>query len=125
MTKIFHYARFDVAVLYNAFGVMPEPVYLHQDRLEAGAPPTPTGMDWKDLVSRTPSASTCPSSSNPPTGRPRRCSDAQLAYAASDVLHLHALRQKLDVMLAREGRTELAGACFGFVPTRARLDLKG
>ena len=51
--------------------------------------------------------------------------DAQLAYAASDVLHLHAIRTKLDAMLAREGRTELAQACFGFLPTRARLDLSG
>ena len=52
-------------------------------------------------------------------------SEAQLAYAASDVLHLHALRDKLNVMLAREGRTELAQACFDFLPTRARLDLDG
>ena len=52
-------------------------------------------------------------------------SDAQLAYAASDVLHLHALRDKLDAMLAREDRTELARACFEFLPTRARLDLSG
>ena len=51
--------------------------------------------------------------------------DAQLAYAASDVLHLHAIRTKLDAMLGREGRTELAQACFGFLPTRARLDLSG
>jgi ribonuclease D len=52
-------------------------------------------------------------------------SDAQLAYAASDVLHLHALRDKLDAMLAREGRTELAAACFRFLPDRVRLDLAG
>jgi ribonuclease D len=52
-------------------------------------------------------------------------SEAQLAYAASDVLHLHALREKLDPMLAREGRTELAKACFGFLPARAILDLQG
>jgi len=52
-------------------------------------------------------------------------SEAQLAYAASDVLHLHALRERLDVMLAREGRIELAQACFTFLPTRARLDLQG
>ena len=52
-------------------------------------------------------------------------SEAQLAYAASDVLHLHALRDKLDPMLAREGRTELANACFEFLPTRAKLDLGG
>jgi ribonuclease D len=52
-------------------------------------------------------------------------SDAQLAYAASDVLHLHGLRDRLDAMLAREGRTELAQACFDFLPTRARLDLQG
>ena len=51
-------------------------------------------------------------------------SEAQLAYAASDVLHLHALRERLDAMLAREGRTELAQACFEFLPTRARLDLQ-
>jgi len=52
-------------------------------------------------------------------------SEAQLAYAASDVLHLHALREKLDQMLAREGRTELAKACFEFLPSRAKLDLQG
>ncbi|MGY4423955.1 ribonuclease D [Bradyrhizobium sp. JR6.1] len=52
-------------------------------------------------------------------------SEAQLAYAASDVLHLHALRDKLNVMLAREGRTDLAKACFDFLPARARLDLDG
>src|SRR5262249_40738792 len=51
--------------------------------------------------------------------------DAQVAYAASDVLHLHALREKLDAMLAREGREELAGACFRFLPERVRLDLAG
>jgi ribonuclease D len=52
-------------------------------------------------------------------------SEAQLAYAASDVLHLHALRERLDTMLAREGRIELAQACFEFLPTRAKLDLQG
>ena len=52
-------------------------------------------------------------------------SDAQLAYAASDVLHLHGLRQRLDMMLEREGRAEIAAACFDFLPTRARLDLLG
>ena len=52
-------------------------------------------------------------------------SEAQQAYAASDVLYLHQLKEKLDVMLAREGRTELAAACFEFLPTRARLDLAG
>ncbi|MGH6717637.1 MAG: ribonuclease D, partial [Bradyrhizobium sp.] len=51
--------------------------------------------------------------------------EAQLAYAASDVLHLHGLRERLDAMLAREGRTELAQACFDFLPTRAKLDLQG
>ena len=52
-------------------------------------------------------------------------SEAQVAYAASDVLHLHALREQLDAMLARDGRAELAAACFGFLPTRAKLDLLG
>ena len=55
----------------------------------------------------------------------KQLSEAQLAYAASDVLHLHALRERLDAMLAREGRTELAKACFEFLPTRAKLDLGG
>ena len=52
-------------------------------------------------------------------------SEAQVAYAASDVLHLHALREQLDAMLARAGRTDLAAACFAFLPTRAKLDLLG
>jgi len=52
-------------------------------------------------------------------------SEPQVAYAASDVLHLHALKEKLDVLLAREGRTDLAEACFRFLPDRARLDLLG
>jgi ribonuclease D len=52
-------------------------------------------------------------------------SDAQLAYAASDVLHLHALKERLDTMLAREGRTEIAQSCFDFLPTRVALDLAG
>ena len=55
----------------------------------------------------------------------RELTDAQVAYAASDVLHLHALKEKLDIMLAREGRTALAAACFGFLPDRVRLDLAG
>jgi ribonuclease D len=55
----------------------------------------------------------------------QQLNEAQLAYAASDVLHLHALRERLDAMLAREGRTELAKACFEFLPTRAKLDLGG
>ena len=66
---------------------------------------------------------------NPATGKTVATFDAlteaQLAYAASDVLHLHALRERLDAMLAREGRLELAQACFQFLPTRARLDLQG
>ncbi len=67
----------------------------------------------------------CRSSSSRPTGAPTELTDAQVAYAASDVLHLHALKDKLDVMLAREGRAELAKACFGFLPDRVRLDLAG
>jgi ribonuclease D len=55
----------------------------------------------------------------------QQLNEAQLAYAASDVLHLHALRERLDAMLAREGRTELAKACFEFLSTRAKLDLGG
>ena len=123
VTKIFHYARFDVAVLYNAFGVMPEPVYC--TKIASKLVRTYTDRHGlKDLVRELLGVDLSKQQQSSDWAA-ETLSDAQLAYAASDVLHLHALRQKLDVMLAREGRTELAGACFGFVPTRARLDLMG
>jgi ribonuclease D len=123
VTKIFHYARFDIAVLFHAFGVMAEPVFctkiasrltrtytdrhglkdLARDLLDVDISKQQQSTDW--------AAETL--------------TDAQLAYAAGDVIYLHRLKDKLEARLDREGRRALAEACFGFLPTRARLDLAG
>ena len=121
--KIFHFARFDIAVLFHAFGVMTAPVFctkiasrltrtytdrhglkdLAKDVLDVDISKAQQSSDW--------AAETL--------------SEAQLAYAASDVLHLHKLRDELTQRLKREGRLELAKACFAFLPARATLDLAG
>ena len=121
--KIFHYARFDVAFLFKTFGVMTNRVYctkiaskltrtytdrhglkdLCKDLLDIDLNKQQQSTDW--------AAETL--------------SDAQLAYAASDVIYLHALKAELDRRLVRERRAELADACFGFLPARALLDLAG
>ena len=123
VTKIFHFARFDIAALRRFLGVIASPVYCTKiaSRL------TRTFTDrhgLKDL---------CKDLLGVELSKEQQTSDwgaaeltpAQLKYAASDVLHLHALRAKLDELLAREGRKELAEACFKFLPTRAELDLAG
>ncbi|MBX9759971.1 MAG: ribonuclease D [Beijerinckiaceae bacterium] len=123
VTKIFHFGRFDIAVLYNAFGVMAEPVYC--TKIASKLVRTYTDRHGlKDLVRELLSVDLSKQQQSSDWAA-ETLSDAQLAYAASDVLHLHGLRQKLDMMLAREGRAELARACFDFLPTRARLDLMG
>ncbi|GGB01603.1 ribonuclease D [Allosediminivita pacifica] len=121
--KLFHYGRFDIAAMYNTFGALAAPVYctkiasrlvrtytdrhglkaLTQELLGVDISKQQQSSDWgaADL------------------------SDAQRSYAASDVLHLHGLREVLNAMLEREGRRDLAQACFDFLPTRARLDLAG
>ncbi len=123
VAKIFHFARFDVAVLFNAFGVMTNSIYC--TKIASKLVRTYTDRHGlKDLVrellgvdlSKQQQSSDWAAST---------LSDAQLTYAASDVLHLHGLRQRLDMMLEREGRAEIAAACFDFLPTRARLDLLG
>ncbi|PTW43796.1 ribonuclease D [Rhodovulum kholense] len=121
--KLFHFGRFDIAILQHTFGVTTAPVYctkiasklvrtytdrhglkyLLQELLEIDISKQQQSSDW---------------------GAPS-LSPAQLDYAASDVLYLHRLKETLDRMLAREGRTEMAQACFDFLPTRARLDLSG
>lgn len=121
--KLFHFGRFDIAALLNAFGALTAPVYctkiasrlirtytdrhglknLLQELLDIDISKQQQMSDWGSET----------------------LTEAQLSYAASDVLYLHALREKLDERLAREGRTDLAQACFGFLPTRARLDLAG
>jgi ribonuclease D len=123
ITKIFHFARFDLATLYNAFGVMPQPVYC--TKIASRLARTYTDRHGlKDLVREVLNIDLSKQQQSSDWGS-QTLSDAQLSYAASDVLHLHALRERLDAMLAREGRTELAQACFGFLPTRAQLDLQG
>ena len=121
--KIFHFGRFDIAAMENAFGVTTEPVYctkiasklirtftdrhglkyLLQELVGVDVSKQQQTSDWgaEDLT------------------------EAQMDYAASDVLYLHRLKEELDRRLAREGRAELAAACFDFLPVRARLDLLG
>jgi ribonuclease D len=123
ITKIFHFARFDLAALTNALGVMPQPVYC--TKIASRLCRTYTDRHGlKDLVRELLNIDLSKQQQSSDWGS-QSLSDAQLAYAASDVLHLHALRERLDAMLAREGRTELAQACFQFLPTRAKLDLQG
>ena len=121
--KLFHFGRFDIAALKAAFGVLTAPVYctkiasklirtftdrhglkyLVQDLLGIDISKQQQMSDW--------GAETL--------------TEAQLSYSASDVLYLHQLKRELDVRLAREGRTQLAQACFDFLPVRATLDLTG
>ena len=123
VTKIFHFARFDLAALYNAFGVMPQPVYC--TKIASRLSRTYTDRHGlKDLVREVLNVDLSKQQQSSDWGA-QTLSEAQLAYAASDVLHLHGLRERLDGMLAREGRLELAQACFEFLPSRARLDLQG
>ena len=121
--KIFHFARFDLATLFKAFGVMPAPVYC--TKIASRLSRTYTDKHGlKDLVRELTGTDLSKQQQTSDWGA-EQLTDAQIAYAASDVLHLHALKAKLDIMLAREGRTELAAACFRFLPDRARLDLSG
>ena len=123
VTKLFHFGRFDIAALYHTFGVVTAPVYctkiasrlvrtytdrhglkaLLQELLQVDISKYQQSSDWGA----------------------EELSPAQLEYAASDVLYLHQLRDKLGVMLQREGRQTLAQSCFDFLPTRAQLDLIG
>ena len=121
--KLFHFARFDIAVLSQAFGVVTGPVYC----TKIASKLTRTYTDrhgLKDLVRELLGIELSKQQQSSDWGAPT-LSDAQLTYAASDVLHLHALHTRLETMLAREGRTHLAKACFDFLPFRADLDLAG
>ena len=121
--KIFHFARFDLAVLSNAFGVMPQPVYC--TKIVSKLVRTYTDRHGlKDLTREVLGIDLSKQQQSSDWGADT-LTEAQLAYAASDVLHLHALKDKLDVMLAREQREAMARACFGFLPSRAQLDLDG
>ena len=121
--KLFHFGRFDIATLEHALGVRCEPVYC--TKIAARLVRTFTDR-WglKDLCRELLGVDLSKQQQTSDWGA-ETLSEEQLAYAASDVLHLHALRAKLDALLAREGRTELAEAAFRFLPTRARLDVAG
>jgi ribonuclease D len=121
--KIFHYARFDLGVLAKGFGAMAAPVYC--TKIASRLARTYTDKHGlKDLAREVLGVDLSKQQQSSDWGADQ-LSDAQVAYAASDVLHLHALREKLDAMLARENRGELAAACFRFLPDRVRLDLAG
>jgi ribonuclease D len=123
VTKIFHFARFDLAVLSHALGVMPGPVYC--TKIASRLTRTYTDRHGlKDLVRELLGVDLSKQQQSSDWAA-EQLSEAQLAYAASDVLHLHELKARLDVMLAREGRAAIAQECFRFLPTRARLDLAG
>ena len=121
--KLFHFGRFDIATLYQAFGVMAAPVYC--TKIASRLARTYTDKHGlKDLVRELLGVDLSKQQQLSDWGA-GDLTEAQVAYAASDVLHLHALKEKLDGMLAREGRSDLAAACFRFLPERVRLDLAG
>ena len=121
--KIFHFARFDLGVLQRRLGVMPSPVYC--TKIASRIARTYTDKHGlKDLVREVLGVDLSKQQQLSDWGA-EALTDAQLAYAASDVLHLHALKEKLDAILVREGRADLAAACFRFLPDRVRLDLAG
>jgi ribonuclease D len=121
--KIFHFARFDLGALQKRLAVMPTPVYC--TKIASRLARTYTDKHGlKDLVREVLGIEVSKQQQSSDWGADA-LTDAQVAYAASDVLHLHALKERLDAMLAREGRAELAAACFRFLPDRVRLDLAG
>lgn len=121
--KLFHFARFDVAVLRQAFGIVTGPVYC--TKIASKLVRTYTDRHGlKDLVRELLGIELSKQQQSSDWGA-ETLSDAQLSYAASDVLHLHALHARLESLLARENRTHLAKACFDFLPVRAELDLAG
>jgi ribonuclease D len=121
--KLFHFGRFDIAAMYNAFGALAAPVYCTKIASKLIRTYTDRhGLKYllQELVGVDVSKQQQTSDWGAETLSP-----AQLDYAASDVLYLHRLREALDARLAREGRTDMAQACFDFLPMRARLDLAG
>ncbi|HRO15012.1 MAG TPA: ribonuclease D [Paracoccus sp. (in: a-proteobacteria)] len=121
--KLFHFGRFDIAVLYNAFGVLTQPVWC--TKIASKMVRTYTDRQGlKYLLAEMVGVDISKQQQTSDWGA-GELTPAQLEYAASDVLHLHPLKTALEQRLAREGRTGLAQACFDFLPTRARLDLLG
>jgi ribonuclease D len=123
ITKIFHFARFDLAILYNSLGVMPGPVFC--TKIASRLTRTYTDRHGlKDLTAELLGIVMNKVQQSSDWGADTLSQD-QLEYAASDVLHLHKLRETLAARLVRDGRADVADACFKFLPTRAKLDLMG
>jgi ribonuclease D len=123
VTKLFHFARFDVAMFQRYLGVTVSPVYC--TKIVSRLVRTYTDKHGlKDLVRELLGVDLSKEQQSSDWGA-RELSEKQLAYAANDVAYLHELKKALDAMLAREGRTQLAQACFDFLPARAALDLGG
>ena len=121
--KLFHFARFDIAMFMRDLSVITTPIYC--TKIASKLVRTYTDRQGlKDLTKEVLGRDISKDQQSSDWGAPE-LSDAQLAYAASDVLYLHQLKAKLDEMLAREGRVEIAQSCFEFLPTRAALDLAG
>ena len=121
--KLFHFGRFDIAALYHAFGALTAPVYC----TKIASKLTRTYTDrhgLKNLLQELLSVDISKQQQSSDWGADE-LSDAQMDYAAADVLYLHQLRDALNIRLAREGRTEIAQRCFDFLSTRAQLDLAG
>ena len=121
--KIFHFARFDVAIIKRDLGIDMNPIFC--TKIASGLVRTYTDRHGlKDLTKELLNIDLSKQQQSSDWGAPE-LTKAQLNYAASDVLYLHQLMEKLDINLAREGRTEIAKSCFDFLPTRAALDLAG
>lgn len=121
--KIFHFGRFDIAMFHLHLGVVTAPVYC--TKIASKLARTYTDRHGLKDVSKELLGVDMSKAQQSSDWGAAKLSDDQIAYAASDVLHLHALRAKLDAMLEREGRDGLARACFDFLPHRALLDVRG
>ncbi len=121
--KLFHFGRFDIAILFSTFGVITSPVYC--TKIASKIARTYTDRHGlKNLLSEILDVDISKQHQSSDWGA-KHLSKAQIEYAATDVLYLHALREKLNEMLTRENRSELANECFKFLPSRAVLDIKG
>lgn len=123
IVKIFHFGRFDIAMFHLHLGVVTAPVYC--TKIASKLARTYTDRHGLKDVSKELLGVDMSKAQQSSDWGAAKLSDEQVAYAASDVLHLHALRTKLDAMLVREGRDGLARACFDFLPHRALLDVRG
>jgi ribonuclease D len=123
VTKLFHFGRFDIAMFYLHLGVLTAPVYC--TKIASKLARTYTDRHGLKDVTRELVGTDLSKAQQSSDWGAEKLSEDQIAYAASDVLHLHALRTRLDAMLVREDRMEMAKACFAFLPHRAILDVRG